>query len=911
MGFIRRPVISLLVCPHATEGANAQFFRCKTCIGMNMGHMVRSNFLYFGRDMSAFGVRLRRARQYLYGVECVLTILCIVGFLGAGLYQLLIVPEFGNITSAGMAVSGDQDIVVAFMGALIFFLYGTYLVLSHRKKIELVEREAFMNKEPVSQDLLHEENQEWPYLTRTRKKKNIAATFTSDALNVVDNAFAATWSMGAKEPTIEQVFLALLAIDRVRILFVRLGVTSKLLGEKLPLIRASIPRGKDDVDESGIHTIFDAYEIAYEAHDEMVDVTDLLVAVVAHSETLQELLYEVNIDQVKLDNVVEWVRIRERLRRQYQKFQHAATHVSKHGIDRAMTAVATPFLNSFSQNLTLAAKLGYIAPVVARDEEIREIFRIVDSGRQSVVLVGDMGVGKRSLIDGVIMRMVEGRAPKRLLDKRVVQLSTTALLAGTTVRGAQERLQQIMHEILRARNIILYIENIHELIGGNEGLDVAGALAEYLGDSDVLLFATTTPDGYKRSLANSAMGSMLAKVLVGVMSENMAIQVLESKAGSLEYKHGVFFVYDAIAACVSLAKRFLHDQYLPDSALQIMGEAASFVRSKRGARSFVTPDDVGQVISQKTGVPATSITQDESEKLLRLEEEMHKRVIGQEEAVSLVANALRRSRAEVRSTKRPIANFLFLGPTGVGKTELAKTIASVYFGGEDQMIRIDMSEFQDTRSIYRLIGEPGVQGTGLLTEAVRQRPFSLLLLDEIEKAHPDILNLFLQVLDDGRITDSIGRVIDFTSTIIIATSNAGTAFVTEALRQGRDLKNINDALLHGELKKYFRPEFLNRFDAVVLFHPLSREHLVTVAGLMLEGVQKELEKRGVTVRLDPGALEYLADKGYDPEFGARPMRRTIQELVENAVARFILQGKLNRRDVVVIGGRGEVSVETG
>jgi len=305
----------------------------------------------------------------------------------------------------------------------------------------------------------------------------------------------------------------------------------------------------------------------------------------------------------------------------------------------------------------------------------------------------------------------------------------------------------------------------------------------------------------------------------------------------------------------------------------------------------------------------TTISEDESSKLLRLEEEMHKRVIGQHQAVLLVANALRRARAEIRSQKKPIANFLFLGPTGVGKTELAKTIADVYFGGEDRMIRVDMSEYQDKSGIYRLIGQPGQQGSGILTEAVRQHPFSLVLFDEMEKADPDVLNLFLQVFDDGRLTDSVGRLIDFTNTIIIATSNAGTQYVADQLGKGVELEEIRQSLIRGELKKYYRPEFLNRFDGIVLFRALDREEIKQVAGLMLKRVEKDLEKRGVFLRVDAAALESLADVGFDPEFGARPMRRAIQDTVENNLAELVLGGKLKRRDTVVIGEGGKIKVE--
>ena len=393
------------------------------------------------------------------------------------------------------------------------------------------------------------------------------------------------------------------------------------------------------------------------------------------------------------------------------------------------------------------------------------------------------------------------------------------------------------------------------------------------------------------------------------MTEDQAIQVVESKVGYAEYKHKVFFSYDAIEKAVKLSRKYIHELFLPGSALEIMTEAAAHTFSKKGANSLVSGEEVAQIVSEKTNIPVTTVSADESTKLMKLEEEMHKRVIGQEEAVDLVANALRRARAEIRSTNRPISNFLFMGPTGVGKTELAKTIAQVYFGGEEKIIRLDMSEYQEKESINRLIGMPGQKGTGVLTEAVRRAPFSLLLLDEVEKADRDILNLFLQVMDDGRLTDSTGHVYDFTNVIIIATTNAGTSYVQEQMRAGLSSDAIKDRLLHGELKQYFKPEFLNRFDGIVLFKPLTQADIKKVAALMLGRVSKDLEKKGILTEVTDGALDYLSQVGFDPEFGARPMRRAIQERIENKLAEMLLGGKLRRRDTVILGDGGEIRVK--
>jgi len=516
-------------------------------------------------------------------------------------------------------------------------------------------------------------------------------------------------------------------------------------------------------------------------------------------------------------------------------------------------------------------------------------------------------------VEGLAQRMIEDDVPDRLKDKRLVRLSISALLAGTSPEGAVERLRRVVAEISRARNVVLFINNLHELIGvsvGEKGsLDIADTLAEVLGSAKFFTIATTTTEDYSQHFLGSSIKDVFTQVEIRQMSEDQAIQVLESRAGALEYKKNIFFSYGAIEKCVEYATKFFHESYLPGSALEIMTEAAGLTHNKKGRNTIVTKEEVAAVVTEKTKIPLSAISSNESDKLIRLEEEMHKRVVGQEEAVSAVANALRRARVDIRSSKRPIANLLFLGPTGVGKTELAKTIAEIYFGGENMSIRLDMSEYQDKSSIYKLIGMPGTKGTGVLTEAVRKSPFSLLLLDEIEKADPDVLNLFLQVMDDGRLSDSSGHTFDFTNVIIIATSNAGTAFVQEQNKHGISHEELLSQLLHVELKQYFRPEFLNRFDGIVLFNALNREDIKKIAGLMFAHIVKDMDEKGVTLTATDEALEFLADAGFDQEFGARPMRRALQEKVENQLAELLLQGKLKRGSKATVGAGGQIMVE--
>jgi len=917
MLFEKQIPLNLLACPTCQGSGYLKVRKCPECKGMSMGYFTRGQFLYWGEPLTHYHISVRRARRWLNHFRIIGALVFGIGFLLLFVWSAYDKQMLEDIFTVNFWQLEGNFLPFFFWISMVAFGYFAYRLVVSNPESETVEVHEYKEGNKLIKEKEEQIMQTWQEVFKLprRKRQNIALTFSYNTRQVLEEAYHQALKNDSSTVEPVHIFYALLASTRVSNIFIRLGIPVASLQAKVANFFVLSKEKKPPVISEEVQQIlFQSYEKAYVDHQDYVDVTELLLATVFQSQPIQELLYDLKIDKDKLSNVVEWMRIREKLRRQYKKLQKAGSHRSKYGLDRAMTAVATPYLNSFSEDLTMAAKYGNLSACVAREKEIEEIFRIVEGGRQSIILVGERGVGKMSIIEGLAQKMVEEDVPDRLKEKRLVQLSVSALLAGTIVSGAQERLMKIMHEISRAGNIILFIKNIHDLItissgDSQEGLDVSETLSEYLGPGKFLTLATTTSDGYKRHIVNSEIGSVLSRVDIKEMDKNQAIQVLESKVGYVEYKNNIFFSYDALQKSVELAEKFLHDQNLPESAISIMTESASLVKSEKGANHLVTADDVGQIVASKTGIPATNISEDESDKLMRLEAEMHKRVIGQNEAVISVASALRRARAEVRSDKKPIANFLFLGPTGVGKTELAKAIASVYFGGEERMIRIDMSEYQDKSGVYRLIGQPGQQGSGILTEAVKQQPFALILLDELEKADPDILNLFLQVFDDGRLTDSVGQLVDFTNTIIIATSNAGTNFVQEQIVAGKTLEEIRESLVRGELKKYYRPEFLNRFDGIILFKSLEKEEIKQIAGLMLKRVAKDLEKRGVVLKVEGSALVALADIGFDPEFGARPMRRAIQEHVENKLADLILQNKLERRDVIVLGDKLEVRIE--
>ena len=923
MLFAKRPTINILTCPVCKSTGMVGMVRCHECAGFLMGHFRRGWWLYWGIPETRYHLALEKGQRIFNKIRWLIAFLLGLNFwvwLALMIYRQGLFSQFlgGPENWIQAYNSFTRPMQFLFWLGLLFFSYVWYRSLREKEFKGVVEHYDYKKDKPQEEKIITS----WLEVKkiRARHRHDISDAFTKEALEAIGNAYRLADKAGQESVEPIHIFSALLLSNRIGNVFIRLGLPTSALQSRVNILLKKIPLMSNKsaavmplLSTKSVQVIFQSYERAYEAHQEYVSVTEILLAAMEQDEQLQEMLYDLEIDERKLSNVVEWARIRERLYRQYKHFRRAASHRSKTGMDKAMTALATPYLNQFSDDLTLLAKYGHLDICVAREEEIEEIYRVIAGGGQNVLLTGDHGVGKKSIVEGIAQRMVEDDVPDRLKDKRLVRLSISSLLAGTTPAGAVDRLNRIMSDIARARNVILFIHNIQELVGvsagaGKSSLDVADTLAEHLRGGRFLTIATSTNEAYAQAIANTSLSNVFTKVDIREMNENQAIQVLESQVGLVEYKQKVFFAYEAIEKSVVMAAKFLHDTYLPGSALEVMQEAAAYAKNKKGINSLVSREEVATVIAEKTKIPVTTVSADESSKLLRLEEEMHKRVVGQEEAVDLVANALRRARAEIRSTSKPIANFLFLGPTGVGKTELAKTIAEDYFGGEERMIRLDMSEYQDKGSIYRLIGTPGQKGTGILTEAVRSHPFALLLLDEIEKADKDVLNLFLQVMDDGRLTDSTGHVIDFTNVILIATSNAGTSYVQEQMRAGTDSDSIKEKLLHGALKDYFRPEFLNRFDGIVLFKPLDHDDIKVIAGLMLKRVAKDLDAKGIELQVNDIALEYLADVGFDPEFGARPMRRAIQEKVENKLAELLLSGKLQRRDTVIIEDGGDLRV---
>ncbi|WP_032916596.1 ATP-dependent Clp protease ATP-binding subunit [Streptomyces rimosus] len=637
---------------------------------------------------------------------------------------------------------------------------------------------------------------------------------------------------------------------------------------------------------------------------------------------------------------------------------------------------ATPTLDEYGRDLTEEARAGRLDPVVGRAQEIEQTVEILSRrSKNNPVLLGDPGVGKTAIVEGLAQRVVSGDVPKTLRDRRVVALDLPGLVAGSKYRGEfEERLKKVIDEVTEAQeSIIVFIDEIHTVVGaggGGEGaMDAGNILKPALARGDLSLVGATTLEEYRKNIEkDAALERRFQPVIVPEPTVDETVEILQGLRDAYEAHHGVRFTDAALESAAVLSDRYITDRFLPDKAIDLLDQAGARVALRGGGDSpeadeaqdeltrlnrekdeavhnedydraaglkrqidetqerlsgldgeqapvaEVTEEDIAEVVSRRTGIPVAQLTATERERLIRLEETLHARVVGQDEAVTAVAQAVRRGRAGMGDPDRPTGSFLFLGPTGVGKTELAKAIAEILFGQEDRLIRFDMSEFQERHTVSRLVGSPpgyvGYDEAGQLTEAVRRKPYSVLLFDEVEKAHPDVFNLLLQVLDDGRLTDAQGRTVDFRHTVVIMTSNLASQLI---LNHHGAVDEIRDDLM-AELRSHFRPEFLNRIDEVVVFHALTRENLVRIVELLLERSRRRLHAQQVGLQVTERAKEWLAEQGYQPEFGARPLRRTIQTELDNRLSNMLLDGQVGPGDTVtcdVQDGRLECKVTPG
>ncbi len=668
--------------------------------------------------------------------------------------------------------------------------------------------------------------------------------------------------------------------------------------------------------------------------------------------------------------------------------QSSPTSSGSHG---SRTSTRTPTLDELGIDLTSAARSNKLDPVIGREQEIQRVIQILSRRtKNNPVLMGEPGVGKTAIVEALAQRIATGDIPETLQGKRLVTLDMGALVAGTKYRGEfEERLKKVIQEIKGSGNCVLFIDEMHTIVGAGaaEGaVDAANILKPSLARGELQCIGATTMDDYRKHVERDpALERRFQPVQVSEPTVEETTEILMGVKSRYEDHHQVDITDDAVAAAANLSARFIADRFLPDKAIDLIDEAGSRVRLRNATtplsvkevmkvlenvrkekddaisaqqyeyaaelrereirlvekmeglerewhegrddeRSRVTSEDIAEVVSMWTGIPVTRLAMQETERLLRMEQELHKRIVGQEEAIVSVSKAVRRARAGLKDRRRPIGCFLFLGPTGVGKTELVRALAEFMFGSEENMIRLDMSEFQERHTVARLIGAPpgyiGYEEGGQLTEAVRRKSYCAILLDEIEKAHPEVFNILLQIFDDGHLSDAKGRRVDFRNSLIVMTSNLGSDLIKRETAMGFSIKSdeaqgakqayerMKDKVLN-EVKRFFRPEFLNRIDATVVFHALAQEHILSIVDLMLDQVRTELEEKRISLEATDAAKEFLAEKGYDPNFGARPLRRLIQDEVEDRLSEQLLGGQIGAGTIAVLDVEdGEMVVQT-
>ncbi len=747
--------------------------------------------------------------------------------------------------------------------------------------------------------------------------------FTKKAQKVIDISIKCAKDLGHSVVGTEHILLGLIKVEEgiASKILIRLGIESEVVSKQIvDIYGIGINDNTDDIFLSPrSRSILDKSIIFLnKSKNKLIDTEHILLALSQEEDSIAiKILKKSGIDKQLLEkSIKEYIDIDDSIELIVNQIDIE---------DKKKDKLKISTLEKYAINLNDNAKNNKIDPLIGREKEVQRIIQVLSRRtKNNPVVIGDPGVGKTAIIEGLAIKIEEKDVPKSLENKIIYNLDISGVLAGAKYRGEfEERIKKIIDEAINAKEIILFIDEIHTIVGagatGENPMDASSILKPVLSRGDIQVIGATTIDGYRKNIEKDvALERRLQPIIVEEPTKEDAIKILNGLKNKYEKHHNVKITDDAIKQAVELSSRYITDRYLPDKAVDIIDESASRVsinkfKSKKGKR-IVDSNIVSEVVELWTGIPISKIVKSEGNKLLNLEDILQERVIGQNEAIKAISKAIRRSRSGIKDPKKPIGSFLFLGPTGVGKTELCKALAESHFGNEDKIVRIDMSEYMEKHSVSRLIGSPpgyiGHDDGGQLTESVRSHPYSVVLFDEIEKAHEDIFNILLQILDEGRLTDSKGRTVDFKNTIIIMTSNLGATSISNQRKTGFSIgnneskikeENYNDMKdkIMEEVKIRFRPEFINRIDDIVVFHKLSLDNLYDIVKIMTKDLIKRLKKMDIELDIEETVIKFIAKYGIDLEYGARPLKRVIQKELEDSLSENILSENIKKGDYII------------
>ncbi|MCX6797458.1 MAG: AAA family ATPase [Candidatus Doudnabacteria bacterium] len=763
------------------------------------------------------------------------------------------------------------------------------------------QKQRWLNRQILSAFYLKDEIT----LSQTAKKTlDVYELFDEDTKKTWDNTLNytkkyRTKNLGPQEASAIDLLLSLIDNGSVEMVFLRLGVNIEDIRTILKNYVLLSP-GQSQEELSAVP--FLALAETLKLHNKIIDPLMLLCGLVAslkEDHIIKAILFNIDLDLEKLETLASWIFHLKLLRDDFKLFEKLSKFKPAGEINKGLTSLPTFFLDRFGQDMTLMAKYGRLPLALGRNADLLEIFQLLADGRKNLIVKGEAGSGRTTLINELAYKMATEQVPAALQDKRLVRLEIAAILGNA--QKSEYILVHALKEALASGNIILIIEDLHELSKayGAEGLSLLEILLNFLQSHPLTAIGTTTVENYTDYLKSVAdFESVFTSYELRKLTRNEILLACCIRASILEAQNRCLFRYQAIEKAVDLTDLYIKGLGQPQKTISILVEAAS--RAKGQTKKIITENQIQQIISEKTHIPAQTLGEEETEKLLHLEELLSKYIVGQNQAVVAVAEGLRRARSGIASKNRPLASFLFLGPTGVGKTEVARTLASVYFGDNKYLLRVDMSEYQGSDGINKFLGTPEGKIDSVIIKHIKNYPFCLLLLDEFEKAGPEILNLFLQILEDGRLTTAKGETVDLTHALIIATSNAGSREIQEGIRKNLSMDQIKTKLFSQTLTQIFPPELLNRFDGIVVFSPLSPNEIEQVSLLQLEYLKKELLNKGVKAEFSGKVIKDIAQKAFDPQLGARPIRRYIQDHLESFVAKLLLSKKIARGSKISI-----------